>query len=138
MGGGDEGEVVGEVLDAEVFVFDLEGGAGVELEGEHAFEGAAVFIEVDEVGGGVAVDPVLVVVAADEDAVVVPFVGGEFFEGEGGDDPGLAVWGDDHFFVGVGEHAAAFFFEEHAIVGGIIGDDIALVASDVIEGDIWT
>lgn len=128
--GGDEGQVGREVLEVDVAILNFHSGADVDLDGEEALEGAVLFVEVDNVHGGVAVDPMLVVVAADEDAEVVPLAGGEFFCGELLNDPGLTFLVDDHLLAGVRQNAAAAFFIEHAVVVGAIGDHVALIAGD--------
>jgi hypothetical protein len=60
----EQGQVVRQVLDLDVLELDLHRRADVDLHGEHAFQRAAVFVEVDQVGGRVAVDPVLVMIAS--------------------------------------------------------------------------
>ena len=71
----------------DVFELDLHGGANVNLKTEDPFERAPFFIEVDEVGRLVFIDPVLMMVATNEDTVVVPFVGLGFLDRHLSDDP---------------------------------------------------
>ena len=85
-----------------------------------------------------SVDPVLMMVAADEDSEVVPLVGGEFFEGKLADDPWLSVGVHDDFLPGVGKDAATSFFVEHAIVLGRVGDDVTLVTGYDVQAEVRT
>ncbi len=56
------------------------------LDRQHAFQDAAVFVQVDQIGCRMSVDPVLMMIGSHQDAVVVPLVGGEFFDGKRADD----------------------------------------------------
>ena len=133
--GGPKREGVREVFEEDIAELDFHGGTDVDLEAKDSFEGASFFIEVDEVGGLVAVDPVLMVVSTDEDAVVVPHVGLEFFDGYFSDDPRLSFLIDDDFLSGVGEDSAAAFVVEHAVLVRWVWHDVALVAGDDVEID---
>ena len=84
---GAERHDVRKVSKEDVAELDFHGWADVDLKAEDSFEGAAFGIEVDEVGGLVVVDPVLVMVSANEDAVVMPDVWFEFFDGNFSGDP---------------------------------------------------
>ena len=131
-----QGEVVGEVFDFEVLVLDFHRRAFVDLNGEDAFECSAVLVQVDQVGGGVSVDPVLMMVASDQDSEVVPLVGGEFFEGKVANDPGLSIGVYDDFLPGVGKDASTPFLVEHAIVLGRVGDDVTLVTGYDVQAEV--
>lgn len=131
----DEWQIVREVFDFEILVFDRHRGSDVDLHGEDAFESSTIFIEINEIGGRMAIDPVLVMVTLNEDPIVVPFSRLEFFLRHFLDDPGLAFGIDDDLFSGVTQDAPSFFFVEHAVVFRDVGDDVALVASDDIKID---
>lgn len=51
------------------------------LYGNDALQGAACFVEVDDIHGLHTVDPVPVVVSFDENSVVVPLLGGKALNG---------------------------------------------------------
>src|SRR5262249_960737 len=120
----------GQALQEEVLVLNLHGRADVDLHGQHPFELAALLVEVDHLHGLVAVDPVLMVVAADQHAVLVPLVRLELLERQLADDPGLARAVNDDLLAGVGQDAAAALLVEHAVVVGAVGHHVALVAGD--------
>lgn len=135
IGCGLQGHFIGQMLDAEILELNFHRGADVDLHSEHAFERATFFIEVDEIGGGMTVDPMLVMIAAHKHTKVLPFVRRKFFHFHGAGDPGLAIGRDDDFLAGVREDAASAFFVEHAVVVRRVGDDVALVAIDDVEAD---
>ena len=73
----------------DILELNLHGGPDMNLEAEDAFEGAAFFVEINEVGGFVAVDPVLMMVASNPDAVIMPNIWLKLLNLHFPDDPGL-------------------------------------------------
>src|SRR5262245_28724850 len=128
--GGDQRQVVGQVLEEEIAILDFHGGPDVDLDSENSFESAALFVEVDGFGRWMAVDPVLMVIAAHKDAEVVPLAGLEISHWEVVNNPRLPFAVDDHFFAGVGEDAPSTLLVEHAVVVCSVRDHVALIAGD--------
>ena len=133
--GGPKREGVREVFEENIAKLDFHGGTDVDLEAKDSFEGAAFFIEVDEVGGLMAVDPVLVVVSTDKNAVVVPHVGLEFFDRYFSDNPRFPFLIDDDFLSGIGENSSATFVIDHAVLVRWVLHNVELVTGDDVEID---
>ena len=87
-------QVIGQMFDAKVLVFDLHFWADVDLDRKHAFESSSVCVEVDQIGSHVSVNPMLMVVAADENSEVVPFAGCKFLYRHLLDHPRLTAFVD--------------------------------------------
>ena len=129
-------QLIRQVLDLEILVLNFHRRADMNLDGEDSFQRTTVFVEIDQVGGGVSIDPVLVMISFHENAVVVPLAGGEVFDWHGADNPGLTFRIDDNPLAGVAEDAAAFLLVEHAVVIGVVGNDVTLVAGRDVEPEI--
>ena len=116
------------MFDEDVLELNLHGRADVNLHRENAVQRAALFIQIDQVGGGTTVDPVLVMVAANEDPEIVPLTGFWILDRHRADDPWLTIGIDNHFFASVRKDSASAFFVKHAVVFRLIGDDITLIS----------
>ena len=55
-------QIIAKVFDLEIFVLYLHSRTDVYLHGQHTFQGASLFIKVDQVGGLVAINPMLMVI----------------------------------------------------------------------------
>lgn len=71
------------------------------LHGENTLESTAFRVEIDEVGGGMSVDPVAVMIPLDENPVFVPLIGSEGLFLHCSDVPWLPLGIHDDFFPGV-------------------------------------
>jgi len=124
------------MFDPKFLVLNGHGRPGVHLYGQHTIERAAFLVEINQVRSRVPIDPVLVMVAAHEHAILMPFAGGKFLHGHLAGNPGTALLIDRHFLAGVRQNATAFFLIQHAVVIGVLGDDIALISRRRVQTEV--
>ena len=101
------------------------------LKAKDPVEGTLIFVEVNKVRGFVTINPVLVMISLNANAVIMPNVRGEILNGHFTYDPRLAFLINNHFLAGVGENSATSLFVGHTI-HILTGHNIALITtSDV-------
>jgi hypothetical protein len=69
------------MLHADILELYLHRRPDVNLKAKDSIEGATIFVEVNEVSGFVTIDPVLVMISSNANAVFMPNIWGEFFYG---------------------------------------------------------
>lgn len=130
---GSQGEVIGKVFDEDVLELNFHGRPHVNLHPENSIEDATFGIEINQLSGLVSIDPMPVVIALNDDFVVVPDVGFELLDRHFSHNPGLSFGIDDGFLPGVGQNASPPLFIDHPIEFLGAGYDVALVACGDIE-----
>ena len=107
------------MLHADILELYLHRRPNMNLKAKDAIKGATIFVEVNEIRSFVTIDPVLVMIPSDANAVLMPNIWGEFLHEHFTDNPRL------------GENSPASLFVGHAI-HILTGHNIALItASDI-------
>src|SRR5262245_39523770 len=83
----DNRQIVRQVLQKEVAILNLHRRTDVNLDAENPLQGPVLLIEIDYVHGGMIVDPVLMMVAANENPEGMPLAGLEILDGQLIDNP---------------------------------------------------
>ena len=73
-----ERQVIGKVLDEHVLELDCHGRPTMHLHGEHPVQCPAFFVEIDEIAGGMSIDPMAVTIALNQNSVLMPLLGSKF------------------------------------------------------------
>ena len=119
------------MLHADILELYLHRRPNMNLKAKDTIKGATIFVEVNEIRSFVTIDPVLVMIPSDANAVLMPNIWGEFLHEHFTDNPRLTLLINDHFLAGVGENSPASLFVGHAI-HILTGHNIALItASDI-------
>ena len=102
--------------------------ADVNLHANQAFQPAPFFVVINDIGCHDSVNPMLVMIAADNDSVIVPFVCGEILDcSDRADNPGLSGCVHHNLFACVSQNAATALFVKHAVVIVLVRDDVTLI-----------
>ena len=72
-----ERQVIGKVLDEHILELDCHGRPTMHLHGEHPVQGPAFFVEIDEIAGGMSINPGTVTIALNQNAVFMPLTRGK-------------------------------------------------------------
>ena len=101
----------------------------MELEGDQASQGAGLFIVIEKIDGGLAVDSMYEAIATGDNRVLVPLADVGFDGITFGNEPFLTFGVHDDVLTVADNNTAALFIVDHGVVLGF-GMDVALVATD--------